>query len=125
MSENEARPFENLSVVLLGGMIYLAAVEQGLDWGVLPDEVMFGQEHLDYRALLARHDLRFVGLFAPLDVLESRERRRGDRELGLARWQYGRVHQGVEYDLRIDTAEASPAENARRVCEAFDIAMAA
>jgi len=42
------------------------------------------------RALLAPYGVRFAGLFAPLDVLEARERACGDREIGLARWQFDR-----------------------------------
>ncbi len=96
---------------ILAGMRHAvgALVDQGND--VIVDEVMFGQEAEEYRTLLGRHDLRFVGLFAPLDVLESRERARGDRELGLSRWQYQRVHGGIEYDLTLDTEHSSPAEN--------------
>jgi chloramphenicol 3-O phosphotransferase len=60
---------------------------------LIVDEVMIGGKEKEYRALLSRFDTRFVGLFAPLDVLEAREHARGDRETGLARWQYERVHQ--------------------------------
>lgn len=84
------------------------------------DDVMIGEgEAGEYRDLLAGHDLRFVGLFAPLDVLEARERARGDREIGLARWQFDRVHRGVTYDLEIDTQASTPQETARRIAEAF------
>jgi 4-hydroxymandelate oxidase len=57
-----------------------------------------------YRAFLAGHDLRFAGLMAPLEVIEAR----GDREIGLARWQYDRVHAGIDYHLAIDTTMAPP-----------------
>jgi chloramphenicol 3-O phosphotransferase len=99
-----------------------ALAAQGND--LVVDEVMFGAEDAEYRALLTDFDLRFVGLFAPLDVLEARERRRGDREIGLSRWQYERVHNGLAYDLEIDTTATTPKENARRICEAFGIPMA-
>ncbi len=75
----------------------------------------------EYRDLLRSFDLRLVGLFAPLDVLEARERARGDREIGLARWQYGRVHRGIDYDLEIDTAAAVPAECARLIRDTFGL----
>ena len=75
----------------------------------------------EYRALLSGCDVRLVGLFAPLDVLEARERQRGDREIGLARWQYGRVHRGVAYDLEIDTTATSPLGNARLIQRAFGL----
>lgn len=75
----------------------------------------------EYRDLLRPFDLRLVGLFAPLDVLEARERARGDREIGLARWQYGRVHRGIIYDLKVDTTAAAPAECAHLIRDAFGL----
>lgn len=97
-----------------------AMAEQGND--LIVDEVMFGSDKArEYRTLLARFDVRFVGLFAPLDVLEARERARGDREAGLARWQYHRVHRDMVYDLQMDTATTTPLENAQRICDAFGL----
>jgi len=72
-----------------------------------------------YRELLRGCALHLVGLFAPLDVLEARERTRGDREIGLARWQYDRVHRDVDYDLKIDTSSATATECARLICDAL------
>ena len=51
-----------------------------------------------------------VGVFAPLEVLEARESARGDRLPGLARWQFGRVHRDMQYDLKVDTSTASTME---------------
>jgi chloramphenicol 3-O phosphotransferase len=89
---------------------------------LIVDEVMTdGATEREYRALLAPFDVRFVGLFAPLDVLEARERARGDREIGLARWQYDRVHRGITYDLEIDTTLATPSESACMIRDAFGL----
>ena len=56
-----------------------AMAEQGNN--LIVDEVMVGAEATqEYRALLRPFDLYLVGLFAPLDLLEERERARGDRE---------------------------------------------
>lgn len=97
-----------------------AMAAQGND--LIVDEVMTEARTAQaYRDLLRVFDLRLVGLFAPLEVLEARERRRGDREIGLARWQYGRVHQGVSYDLEVDTSTASPAACARMIRDAFGL----
>jgi chloramphenicol 3-O phosphotransferase len=52
----------------------------------------------------------FVGVRCPLEVLEQREKARGDRRVGLARWQFERVHQDKEYDLEVDTSKLSPDE---------------
>ncbi len=65
--------------------------------------------------------MRFVGLFAPLAVLEARERARGDRMPGLARWQFDRVHRDMIYDLEIDASTASPQETARAIRDAFGL----
>ena len=89
---------------------------------LIVDDVMIGGgEAEEYRSLLAPGDLRFVGLYAPLAVLEARERDRGDRAIGLARWQYERVHRGVRYDLEIDTTATTPMESAERIRAAFDL----
>jgi chloramphenicol 3-O phosphotransferase len=87
---------------------------------LIVDEVMIAADAAqEYRDLLQSVDLYLVGLFASLDVLEARERGRGDREIGLARWQYGRVHRGIVYDLEVDTTSATPAECALQIQSAF------
>lgn len=97
-----------------------AMARQGND--LIVDDVMLGRgEAQGYRDLLAAFDLRFVGLLAPLDVLEARERQRGDRLIGLARWQFDRVHAGLSYDLEIDTTVLSPMDCAHRIKEAFNL----
>lgn len=97
-----------------------AMAAQGND--LIVDGVMLGADKAQaYRHLLAGYDVRLVGLFAPLDVLEARERARGDRAIGLARWQYDRVHRGVVYDLEIDTTMTTPLESARIIRDAFGL----
>lgn len=59
----------------------------------------------------------FVGVKCSLDELERREKKRGDRQIGFARWQYDRVHQYGEYDLTIDTGNLSPEESALELSE--------
>jgi chloramphenicol 3-O phosphotransferase len=89
---------------------------------VIIDEVMWDVADLaDYRRRLAAFEFRAVGLVAPLDVIERRERQRGDRTPGLARWQWGKVHAGMDYDLTLDAAEATPAELAAAIQAAFDL----
>lgn len=93
---------------------------------LIVDDVMLGApDQAFYRAVLEGLDVRFVGLFAPLDVLEQRERDRGDRLIGLARWQYDRVHRGIDYDLEIDTSRLSVADCAEKIADAFGLKMAA
>jgi chloramphenicol 3-O phosphotransferase len=104
------------------GMRHAVAAMAAQGNNLIVDEVMTDvTQEKEYRALLAPFDVRFVGLFAPLDVLEARERARGDREIGLARWQYDRVHQGITYDLEIDTSLATPSEGACMIRDAFGL----
>jgi len=97
-----------------------AMAAQGND--LIVDEVIIGTEAVEeYQALLAPFEVRWVGLFASLEVLEQRERARGDRQIGLARWQYTRVHRAVVYDLEIDTNATPPRDNARIIRDAFGL----
>jgi chloramphenicol 3-O phosphotransferase len=86
---------------------------------MIVDEVMEVPAKDDYARLLAEFDAAFVGVFAPLPVLEAREKARGDRMIGLARRQFQRLHQGITYDLEIDTSTATPLECARRIKDRF------
>jgi chloramphenicol 3-O phosphotransferase len=104
------------------GMRYAVAAMAAQGNNLIVDEVMIeGTKDREYCALLSPFDVRFVGLSAPLDVLEARERDRGDREIGLARWQYNRVHHGITYNLEIDTTGATPSETARMIREPWTL----
>jgi chloramphenicol 3-O phosphotransferase len=85
------------------------------------DDVLLGDELAEYRDLLADFTFHVVGVFAPLDVLEARERARGDRLIGLARWQYEHVHMGKRYDLQLDAGTATPEECAERIKRHFGL----
>ncbi|KVW44018.1 chloramphenicol phosphotransferase CPT family protein [Burkholderia ubonensis] len=82
---------------------------------LIVDEVLLGDEKAEYARLLAPFQVTMVGLHCPLNVLEERERQRGDRLIGLARWQYDKVHAGLSYDIAVDTSTATPEECAQRV----------
>ena len=88
---------------------------------LIVDDVLIENEMAEYTALLADVTFRTVGVFAPLDVLEARERERGDRLIGLARWQYDRVHHGKRYDLEVDTSKATPMECATVIKQRFGL----
>lgn len=59
----------------------------------------------------------FVGLRAPLEVIEQREKSRGTSPIGHARAYYNTVHKHGEYDLVIDTATLSAQQAARAIKE--------
>jgi chloramphenicol 3-O phosphotransferase len=59
----------------------------------------------------------FVGIHCPLDILEEREKTRGDRMVGLAKSQFDLVHDQKSYALQIDTSTVSPEEGAAAILE--------
>lgn len=105
----------------LRGMRHAVAAMAAQGNNQIVDDVMLGNEAAEYAVLLAPYRLYRVGVFAPLELLEERERRRGDREIGLARWQHERVHRNMTYDLELDTGRATPLECAARIKQAFGL----
>ncbi len=105
---------------LLRGMRAAVAAMARAGNDLIVDEVLIGENDHAYRQLegTAFHTVK---VFAPLDVLEARESARGDRLPGLARWQFGRVHQGMRYDLEVDTSTASAMECAAAIKERFEL----
>jgi len=83
--------------------------------GLILDEVFLGgassQERL--AAAMAGLPVVWVGVRCDPEVAAARERNRPDRVGGMARLQALRVHEGVVYDLVVDTAAASAADCAR------------
>jgi chloramphenicol 3-O phosphotransferase len=61
----------------------------------------------------------YVGVIAPLHIIEQREKSRGDRWVGSARAQYFKVHHHVAYDLEIDTYAYSIDENVKTIKQAL------
>ena len=80
----------------LRGMRHAVAAMAGQGNSLIVDDVLCNGEISDYVELLSGFDLHLVGVMAPLDVLEAREAQRPDRLPGLARWQYERVHAGID-----------------------------
>ena len=108
--------------VAMRGMRRAIAAMAGQGNSLIVDDVIIDPaDEADYRGVLSGFETRFVGLLAPLAVLEARELARGDRQIGLARWQFDRVHAGRVYDLEIDTATTTPAQNAAMIRDAFGL----
>ncbi len=82
------------------------------------DDVLYDPGYLEgYLAAFEGIEVWFVGLRCPLDVLEQRERQRGDRSVGHARGHYHLVHQHSLYDIEIDTAQTRPEDAAALIAE--------
>lgn len=88
---------------------------------IIVDDIFFDREDEEYRQLLRPYKLLFIGLYAPLAIIEHRERARGDRHIGLAKGQYDHVHQDRVYDLEIDTSLFTPDEMAKQICDIFGV----
>jgi chloramphenicol 3-O phosphotransferase len=76
------------------------------------DEVFLGGRSSQERLAVALSGVPvvWVGVRCEPDTAEARERLRPDRVAGMARLQAERVHDGVVYDLVVDTtAEAAAA----------------
>jgi chloramphenicol 3-O phosphotransferase len=103
------------------GMRHAIAAMAAQGNNLIVDEVLLGSEKAEYADLLSAFEVFLVGVFAPLDVLEARELERGDRLIGLARWQYYRVHKDMKYDLEVDTSRATPLECADLIKQKFGL----
>ena len=65
-------------------------------------------------------DVFAVGVTCPIDILEARERERGDRVLGRARGLAGVVHGFMDYDVMVDTGAMTPAACVSVILEALE-----
>ncbi len=106
---------------LLTGMRASVAALARAGNDLIVDDVMLRGEIAIYRDLLPFADLRFVGFFLPLEVLEAREAARGDREIGLARGQVDSFSREDGYDLIVDNPEADPERIAAEIRDAFGL----
>lgn len=83
---------------------------------VLHDEAMY----LSCEEAFAGLDVLSVGVTCDLEILEARERSRGDRVLGRARGLAEIVHTFMPYDVTVDTGTLSPQECAAAVLAAVE-----
>lgn len=90
--------------------VVVALARSGLN--IIVDDVSLGKEQIDvWREILKKFRVLWIGITAPIDVLEQREKERGDRKLGSAKYQAEHVHESVEYDLMLNTHEKNIDEN--------------
>jgi chloramphenicol 3-O phosphotransferase len=83
---------------------------------VLHDRAM----HESCRKAFDGLDVFTVGVTCPVDILEARERERGDRVLGRARGLAGVVHGFLTYDVTVDTGAMTPAACVSTILAALD-----
>ena len=94
------------------------AVKTLLECGnnLIVDNVIDGnREMLAWKDLLSEFDCCYVGVFCSLDTLIEREKARESRALGSAAEQYFRTHEGIEYDITVDTGLESTESCANQI----------
>ena len=113
---NDWQLFLSLSQVLFTS----AAAFGNLGFDVVLDTVFERPEchHAYVTACGPLHPL-LARVECPLEVLIERERKRGDRRIGLAADQFTRIHGGYDYDLSVDTSVQSPELCARTIANAL------
>jgi chloramphenicol 3-O phosphotransferase len=88
---------------------------------VLVDHVLQEQTWL-WECVSLLHPLPslFVKVYCPLPILKQREHKRGDRAIGLAEFQYNKVHAHNIYDMEVDTAFHTVEENVHKIKKYMD-----
>jgi chloramphenicol 3-O phosphotransferase len=78
--------------------------------GVIVDDVFLGGRKSQDRLRAAFGPLRVlcVGVKCDREVVSTREALRPDRVPGMAEYQAAIVHEGVTYDMTVETSHASP-----------------
>ena len=88
--------------------------------GIIIDHVITSERiYEQLKEFLSSYPLRTVRITCPLDILKSRELARGDRCVGSAEASAEYLFPKTGYDLVVDTAAKSPAENARLLFTSF------
>jgi chloramphenicol 3-O phosphotransferase len=82
---------------------------------VIVDEVFLGgaSSQARLKTALEGFEVLWVGVHCDANIAEGREMARGDRVTGMARSQATLVHEGVTYDLTVDTSQTESFECAR------------
>jgi len=108
--------FPNMKLALAKSVRALA--ETGHN--VIVDVVFSGQKtYIELTKELDGLNFKIVKVECPLDELAKREIARGDREIGLAKMQYENIHEGVIYDLNVNTLVNSPEQCAQKVIDSL------
>jgi chloramphenicol 3-O phosphotransferase len=84
---------------------------------IIVDEVFLGgpASQQRWQTALGALQVLWIGVRCESAVAQAREVARGDRAVGMAASQAGLVHQGVVYDLQVDTTHAEALDCARAI----------
>lgn len=107
--------------LMLEVMHHTIAESAAQGFNLIVDDLLLERSWLlDYLRVLRDFEVWFVQVYCPPDVLEARERARGDRSVGQARGQAMQVHQHGIYDLTVDTSLLSSEEGAAQIIAALE-----
>jgi chloramphenicol 3-O phosphotransferase len=119
-ADGEVTPDDTFARLELAWMAGIAAMVKAGAKVVLDDVFLSGPKSQDrWRRPLAGLAVRWVGVRCDAATAEARERERGDRVTGMAAKQAEAVHEGVRYDLVVDTTHTAArtcAETIRASC---------
>ena len=105
---------------LIDGLHRMVASLADSGLSVIVDHVLLEEAWLpDLAHRLSGHEVLFVGVRCPLDVVIERERERRDRTIGQAAAQFDVVHRACGYDLEVDTSLLGPDEAAAVIAGAI------
>lgn len=116
--DGDVNPSDTFSRLERAWMTGIAAmVQEGAD--IIIDDVFFsGPASQDrWRQALGELQALWVGVHCDAKTAEAREQARGDRIQGMAAKQADIVHQGVGYDLEVDTTHTDPHACARIISQ--------
>jgi chloramphenicol 3-O phosphotransferase len=85
--------------------------------GVIVDEIFLngGSSQERLRTAFGGLGVLWVGVKCDLEITRAREALRSDRVVGMAESQGAVVHEGVAYDMIVDTSHATPESCAARI----------
>jgi len=73
---------------------------------VIVDHVLQENEWKDdLFSKIKKYNVFIIGIYCSIGELEKRERERKDRKIGLAAYQFNRVHENMKYDIELNTEE--------------------
>ena len=106
---------------LVDGLHRMVASLADAGLSVIVDHVLLEPDWVvDLARRLAGHEVLFVGVRCPREVVVERERARRDRTIGQAAAQVDVVHRAGGYDLEIDTSVLSPEAAAEVIARAVE-----
>lgn len=83
---------------------------------VIIDDISLSKEEIEtWQKTLKDFNTLWIGLKAPLALLEEREKQRGDRIIGSARSQFMKIPKDLPYDIEFDVSQTSLSQMVEKI----------